>query len=273
MLSVCSAGVSTFAWFQAQANVNITTSSTSTSISVAAPDSFELGNAVLYQYNGNGTNGYVGTITNQGSVSGITVADDFTEVTATSISFTPNPGKKLTYAIYVHVTSGGDISHAQLTLEGYSSINYSNRKILNSTHSAVDESKFIHVEEAINIYAHVDSSSSGDFETETSTDMFVYDYANPYQTSSTNLQLIPSSDTSIASGTNAYVFFTIEFDNSNNTYYQEYEYKNSAYSVLYSTPSSNDNSTNRYFHKVTTGNSSCYENLTFTINNMKISVS
>ena len=38
-LSVCTAGVSTFAWFQAQANVNVRASESSTTITVSNPDS------------------------------------------------------------------------------------------------------------------------------------------------------------------------------------------------------------------------------------------
>ena len=38
LLSVCTAGVSTFAWFQAQANVNVSTTSSTTTITVAKPD-------------------------------------------------------------------------------------------------------------------------------------------------------------------------------------------------------------------------------------------
>ena len=38
-LSVCTAGVSTFAWFQAQANVNVRATESSTTITVSNPDS------------------------------------------------------------------------------------------------------------------------------------------------------------------------------------------------------------------------------------------
>ena len=269
---VMTASVSTFAWFQAEANVRISTTNSSTTISVSAPEGITLGSAVFYKYTGNGDYGYTTAISSSAKVTGEGAV--FEEVSASSVSVTPAPGKKMTYCAAVTATSG-TISRAGIKLKSYTVTNNANRWRLNSGKTAVDGN--VSIEEAINIYAHTDTSCTGTYGSESSTDMFEFDYADPYNKSATNLTLL--SSTEVTASSTIYVFFTIQFDNDSATYYEEYSATPastpvtsstsvSSVSRLYSTPANDTNP--RYFFNSSSGNSSCYEGLTFSITSMEL---
>ena len=270
LLAVTTAGVSTYAWFQASASSTINTNSSVTTISVSAPENTTLGSATLYKYNGNGDYGYTAAIS-----SSATVASNFTDITGSNVTVTPAPGRKMTYCVKVSSTNSKNLTNGDLELMAYTSTNVTTRKVVTASsivQDTIDEvtaDRYIKIEEAINIYAHL--SSDGTYGTASSTDKFAFDYEHPYPTSSTNLSLLPSDAKTVASATTSlYAFFTIEF--SNTVLYKEYErISDVSYTdTLYNTPV--DDSSTRYFFKpVSGGNSSCFEGLTFKITSLKLS--
>ncbi len=93
--TVCTAGVSTFAWFQAETNVTISATNSSTTITVTKPES----KYTFYAYNGNRNNG--NSAANEGDFD-----DDFTVVDSSNnaILTTLNdmyPGETMTFALKV----------------------------------------------------------------------------------------------------------------------------------------------------------------------------
>ena len=108
--SVCTAGVSTFAWFQAQANVSISATNSSTTITVRSPKDY-----IFYGYNGN----VAADWTNKGE----SFEDDFTMISSSNTTakthFTGedgaankfNPGDVKAFAIkFFQHTSGDNVS-------------------------------------------------------------------------------------------------------------------------------------------------------------------
>ena len=269
LLLVFTASVATYAWYTANASATVNTSSTSATISTTAPESIELGAATFYKYNGNGDYGYTGTIS-----SSATIASNFTSVSAASITTTPVPGRKMTFAVQVGSSNSKNISNVDLQIISYSTVDKANRKVVNAAGTAIEQisstDKYVRIEEAINIYAHV--NSTGTYGTEGATDAFAFDYANPYNKSTTNLSLVPTLQRTVTPALTVYAFFTIEFSNSNTTYYKEYKkISNTSYTdTLYTTPTSD--AADRFFHKETTGNSSCYEGMRFTLTSIKMIV-
>lgn len=270
LLAVTTAGVSTWAWFQTNSAASVETEGDEVEITAVAPDDIELGAAEFYSYNGNGANGYTGSIS-----SSATIASNFTLVSAASITTIPVPGNKMTFAVKVSSTNSINITNVDLQIISYSTVEKTNRLVVNNDGTGIEQissvNKYVKIEEAIDIYAHV--NSTGTFGTEGTTDGFQFDYANPFNKSTTNLSLVPSSERTVTGSTTVYAFFTIVFSNDNTTFYKEFkQHGDSSYlDDLYTTPANDDNP--RYFHKETTGNSSCYEGMSFTLTNIKIVVS
>lgn len=268
LLAVGTAGVSTYAWYKASNTEFIVPGNRRINILTEAPDDLTIGSATLYEYDENGEYGYVGTIN-----SSATIDSDFTDVTGDDITITPTPGRKMTFAISVTSTNGMNIVNADLLLNAFSSTNKSNRKVVNSLKNGLVAGRIVQIEEAINIYSHV--NTTGVFGTESATDKFVYDYANPYATSSLGLSLVPDNAKTVTGALTAYAFFTIEFSNDDSTYYKELKkVSDSSYTDdLYITPK--NDSADRYFWKSDTsdkGSSSCYEGLQFSITELRMIV-
>ena len=285
-LSVCTAGVSTFAWFQAQANVNVRAAETSTTITVAAPDSFELGSPVMYAYSGNGSAGYNPT-TNPAS-GNVTTPTNFVALTNENKSDWLNisglvPGRRMTFCAEVS-TDGGNINDASLLLTGYTSTNNNYRKVLATVADGGagtqgtypnNQDQIIRIEDTIIFYVSINTTgvfSLGDPDTLTA-HTCAKDYtagSGSQPTKYSNLDYKIGSATGLSAST-IYVFYTIEFSNDQGTWYQEYTCSNNVYHKCYDVIA-NDYAGNRYFYKDSShGSSSCYEGLSFTIDSMKIS--
>ena len=254
-LSVCTAGVSTFAWFQAQANVNVRAAQTSTTITVAGPKSVEVSNPVLYAFNGNGTHGYK-TDTPDHSFAIGSEDDEYTEVTGSSISISKLwPGYKATFCIVTSTTNDTEIYQGSLKLSTYTATNKSNRKVLNANKNGLSGSA-IAIETAINIYVGI--NGNGDYEV--GSDSFNYQGS-----SLENRYLLQNASVESA---NIYCFYTIEFSSDPGTYYTEYVYKNSTYKVASEAQSDEGN---RFFAADRdNGNSSCYEGLSFDVTSLAL---
>ena len=267
LFAITTAGVSTYAWFQANANVTINAESTSTTITVSAPDDILIGTPHLYQYNGNFYSSDEENIT-------FTEGDDpdeFTEIEAEDEVSTTDmyPGQKATYCIVVG-SSGRKISGGSLTLG--SDTSYSIAKPEDSP-----ESKHFYVytggsesspttpvnkdsvlfRDAIFLKGGVTTSASTEYNDDVTTDS---DY------SPTNgMELCSISFVDVET---LYFYFTVLFSDDPTTYYQEYVTSPSIKPTYEKRPNSGD----RYFYKTENGNSNCYEGWTFTLTKLTVSI-
>ena len=273
MLSVCSAGVSTFAWFQAQANVNITTSSTSTTISVAKPDEYS-----FYAYNYNASSDY-GTFSN--------FASDFTEITSSTASTLTsttgmNPGQSMVFCLKVTAANVGspiNLKIKQLISNTAQKQGLSYTRTVTISSTSID----INVGWAIDIYtmSSLDGSGYGDFLTKNQssatsplTDQFDFNYNNLGELNYAGVGDTPnkivtlSSDITVfnenATATTEYIFYRIYFSNLESTYFKETNF------------SEGDNvevlDSDRVFTYAgnNTGTSNCYGGLKFQLINMEL---
>ena len=267
MLSVCSAGVSTFAWFQAQANVNITTSSTSTMISVSRPDDYS-----FYAYKGNRNSSHIlqNNFTND-----FTLIDDSTKLAEETELSNFNPGDIKTYCLVMNghdASKNVDLSITQITsndaLKQYSK----NRFVYESGGS--ESSTQINVGWAINIYTSYDTTNSSlgyssFVNSRTGRDRFDYTNGSTILDGTTTGNIItltrPISifNQSISSST-VYLYYSIVFTNDSSIFYREVDATGKA--VLEPNKDEND----RYFEQSANGNSNCYELLTFALNTLTL---
>jgi len=258
LFSVVTASMTTFAWYQAQA-ATITTTGDSVDISVAAPDDYEI-DAKLYTY--------VGNVTSH-TWSG-TFATDF--VTSGNANYSTSltsfaPGQKKYYCIAlscdINMTSVylKIASNSNLTLT-----NKANRKIISGdAGSETTTGNTINIASAMKI--HTKYSDTNDFDCIRGT----YGNDNAFTYGSAPYTLISQAS---GVGQTAYLYYCIEFDNS--VVYQEYEsYIENAvtkYRVLYTTPTEKAQNPDDRFFKAGSGNSTCFEGLTFGINQFTVSV-
>ena len=299
MLSVCSAGVSTFAWFQAQANVNITTSSTSTTISVAKPDDY-----TFYYYNGNGNSAYRpnGTFSN-----------DFTAVPGSSIEQNNItlwngifPTQSMVFAVEI---DGLTRSTSSVTMQINKFI--SNNTTKQSNGSATykryvkgSSSVEINIGWAIDIYS-LSSSSSGAYYTniyeysagiptknflntsntnasgedtatqKTITDLFRYSYLstdtsdsglNAAGTNNELAQTVTLFNSELAASTTMYYFFRVYYSNADSTLFAEKDGDTDDDIIA----PVDESSKNRFFAQSDEGTSNCYAGLTFALTDISI---
>ena len=304
MLSVCSAGVSTFAWFQAQANVNITTSSTSTSITVSKPDEF-----VFYGYRGNVDSSHIIGARDINDDGIYDFNDDFEEITSANVNAKTlfdgevghgnkfNPGDVKCFALYFNNHEVSNNIHLEIN------------NMISQTINNVDESKHrlekydgrtyeINVGWAINAYSmlvtdltnHIpDPSTYSTFACSATgkttaqgndgTDRIILSRgSNVIGTSNgnnINLNTVNGSTSSIdlypatpVSATEGYIFYTISFLDNLTMRYKECT---QAADTALLTPST-DNT--RYFVNNSSAldtsewNSNCFEGLQFAITKM-----
>ena len=256
MLSVCTAGVSTFAWFQASSEVRVSAASSSTTITVADPnETIPVG---LYVYSANNGGSEEGGESSKRTINPAprpsnaaiawnttnfpelvqTKTDTHTYYTSAS-SFVP--GQTINFAIEINIPSGTPKPRT-LSLTGFTpkdkTTTYS-RKLWKSNS---DKGKELVLAEAINVYAtafdYSDASLStkiGQFlsgsavtgDTHAQDDKFTYsvDSSNP---ASYALAETPDSNNHVL------IFYTIEFDDST----QHYQRVDSSGNPLYVSPSS-----------------------------------
>ena len=273
MLSVCSAGVSTFAWFQAQANVNITTTSTSTTISVAKPDEYS-----FYAYKYNALDTY-GTTNN--------FASDFTEITSSTASTLTstvgmNPGQSMVFCLKVTAATIGrpiTLKINELISNTAQKQGFTYRRTVTSG-STID----INVGWAIDIYSMHSTDGTGytgflTYNKETSspntlTDYFDYGQNSLGELNSDGTGSSPNKIIDLVTGitifnqnataTTEYVFYRVYFSNLATTFYRETN----------STEGDNvevlDDNREFTYAGDNTGTSNCYGGLKFQIINMEL---
>ena len=257
LVSVFSCAVSTFAWFQASANAQVKTTETSTTISVSAPDPIEVGDPTLYVFNGNGDHGYPGNTPEHTFAVG-DGDDEYTELEDASISISKLwPGYKATFCIAISTDDETTINQGSLKLTSYSFTNKATRKVLNAAKTGLSGSN-IEIQRAINVYVGINGTGSY----AVGNDVFNYNGA-----SLANTYLIQNAS---VQATTVYCFYTIEFSTTSDTFYTEYVYNNSTYKVASEAQS---DSGDRYFAKDPNGNSTCYENLSFSVTALALEVS
>ena len=300
MLSVCSAGVSTFAWFQAQANVNITTSTTSTTISVAKPDEY-----TFYYFKGNGNSAYTpnGTFSN-----------DFTAVPGSSI--TQNnvtlwngifPTQSMVFAVQI---DGLTASTSRVTMQINKFISNNTTKESSATFKRYvrnSSSVEINIGWAIDIYSLSSFSSSAYYTNlyeysagsptknflntsntnntnaigedtgtqNTITDLFSYSYAstdtstsglNAAGTNNELTQTVTLFNNELAASTTMYYFFRVYYSNAASTLYAEKAGDSDSDAIA----PVDESSAHRYFAQSSSGTSNCYAGLTFALTDISI---
>ena len=300
MLSVCSAGVSTFAWFQAQANVNITTSSTSTTISVAKPDEY-----TFYYFNGNGKSNYnaLGSFNN-----------DFTAVPSSSIENEITlwngiyPTQSMVFAVVIENLDTSVSSANTVTMQINKFISNNTTKETNASHKRyVRQSNYVEINIgwAIDIYSLSSSSSNAYYQNiyeysnglptknflntsnsnsngsstgsnKTITDHFNYFYSSDDErdtglndTGNENKELtqtvtIFDNETAIAS--TMYYFFRVYYSNADIILFAEKDGDTDDDIIAPVDESSED----RYFAQSSSGTSNCYAGLTFALTDISI---
>lgn len=297
--SVCSAGVSTFAWFQANVQASVRASSDGTTILVSAPDGFTLASPEVFAYKGNGANGYTGPVIDLDENETITIESDFESIlngeygdetleqeAARLNKFNISslwPGYKMTFALKIDRSSGGgSFSSGSLILNDYYPGLDTNRKILNSNADGLVSDHYIAMAQAIKLSGSVTNSST--YASESA--MVIRDNNNGdgitlnagyfyREGEKTTNEKVESESYTFVSGdvdgspTTIYFFYTVEFSDEDVSYdgnpikYTEYKKQvvdeTTTYSPEYDTPSSWANT--RYFKPDSSGNSSCYEGL------------
>ncbi len=259
--SVCTAGVSTFAWFQATANVNIQTATDSASITVTKPDDVT---CEFYAYTGNTAKGY--TPTNVARETASATELTFTGAFGTKLEGAAQtiaagsliPGNCLTYCI--KITTAGTHS---ASITSFTETKNANRLVYSSgttttqvalgwamkiyywsVTSITDESASL---SGLYDYINVGTNRSGN----------VFDYA--YGTAAKDSYSIGSG---IKTTNNIYLFYTIEFDN---TTYSSYQHVDSSGNPVYVSSTGTT-----YWSKSDSGTSEAYEGLGFNITGITI---
>ena len=267
LLAITTAGVSTYAWFQANSSATVTAESTSTTITAAKPDDY-----AFYAYKGNKASyTYTGTF-----------ATDFEAITSLNIeektSFTNfYPNKAMTFAVVMTGCTVGNTISLNLTKVTSNTINKQNV----SKHRLVrNGAKEINIGWAIDIYTKCVASPNSSYndlvnepDTLSAGDKFLCSSGNDttyLAASSTAANVITlSSAISLynanATATSMYLFYTVYFTNSSSTWYKEVNSTGTALLV-----ESTENT--RYFDADTTnGNSNCFAGLTFALNELTLS--
>ena len=299
LLAVCTAGVSTYAWFQATANATVTATSNNTTITVTKPDEF-----VFYGYRGNtdSTHNIGATDVNDDSVYDFN--DDFVQITSSNLDemtkFTGdpgeannfNPGDVKCFALYFSNHTAGTTIQLQITDLISQTINNvtasKHRYAYNSLTSSYDTE--INIGWSINAYSLLVTSLTNHIPTTTSsystfatsangnsgTDRIILSQGSNVigknGVSNVNLgaanfsiDLYPSTTVSATEG---YIFYTVVFEDAIDYRFKE---TNGSNQTALLTPSE---ANTRYFVRNTESNTSaewnsnCYAGLKFAISTM-----
>ena len=263
LLAVCTAGVSTYAWFQANASATISASESSCDITVSAPDDIDVDTTSVYMY--------------EGDADGLNVDDDFTPVPNAEDRVLNNfwPGDIVTFAIKV-ASEGRDIATGSMNIT-YRALHLSNRTIQGTSGAST---RVVSILSAINI--STGANASGDYPaslTDAKTpdsrtgelfsdiednDIEIDDITYYYKEDSVEDAI---DDETIGDDV-GYFFYTIEFKDVEDTYFIETD---SGGVALKDTP--RDDESTRFFTGANAGNSTCYEGLIFNVTAIDISIS
>lgn len=255
LLAISTAGVSTFAWFQSNASATVTAESDDVEITVSKPDDISVSNTQIFMYRGNPTGTNVSSYTQVASVGARTITDFY-------------PGEFLTIAIAVSAANSKNITTGSMDLT-YRAFSHQNRVIQGNTSYLVNISSAISVKTGAN--------GTGDYPSMTE----IVEPASRDGIAKSSMTAAGSglyykqtkvtdaiSGESIGANT-GYFFYTIEFKNTTDTFYQETD---SSGEEVKTTPE-NDNDTR--FFKVGasgTGSSIAYEGLDFNITLAEITI-
>ena len=279
LICVMSASISTFAWFQAEANVQIQTSSSSATITVTKGLDY-----FLYAYKGNYADkntdgdviGYSTPYTITSFSSDFYLIDSDAKQTKALASNGLWPGRRLTFCLAV---TGLAKTHVKLDLTRFTSERAaaSESRLARYVYTTTQTSILVESAWAFNIYAdsattnsnysrHLNLKAIADGTTalesqfnKTPGNAIAKDSGKTYTTET--IPLVNS--TAISSGT-SFIFYTLEFSNSSDTFYEEVNGSGTAITVP-------PDEGSRFFHKNTGGNSNCYEGLSFGINGLSVS--
>ena len=278
LLAITTAGVSTWAWFEANANATVSGTNNNSTLLVSKPDDY-----VFYSYRGNRTYDYVPE--NEGN----DFDDDFIPITSDEALAAETdltgiyPGQNLTFAIRITNIASASLKINKIksndsTMEGISR----DRVVWQNT------TKKINIGWAINIHSTFLTTTTGysSYVNDPSTgsaDKFLYDEldgvpahsrANYLAASSTTDNVITLStpieifnSSSLNGSGDTYIFYSVVFSNSNTTFFQEMA-SNSGSADEVDIPPSGAGA--RYFKKVTTGNSNCYGGLSFALTELEL---
>lgn len=258
LFAVTTAGVSTYAWFQANASATITATGDTTTITVSAPDDIEVSNTAVYLYRGN--------------PSGKNVTSHFTLVNSVGARTVEDfyPGDLLTIAI--KVTAGSNINSGSMDLT-YWSFSNSQREIYGSSGYVVNIASAIKVSAAANgtgSYPSVNEVLSPiNRDGVQLSSLTLYDDGSDDDTRYYfEDDITDAIDGDSIGTTTGYFFYTIEFLNTRATFYKETD---SSGNVLNETPA--DDEDTRFFTGNNSGSSTCYEGLRFFIKSANITIS
>lgn len=264
IFSLASVFTGTYAWFASNNSV----SATGMQISIKAPDSVEFEMYYLESFTDTSSNTKDGNYnTTTGFYSGYEV--EYEDATFTEIDFehpsNPSPlsidhlwpAHKLTFAIVV--TSGNastftlsDWSEGEGNEAADAAMTNANQYVRLSW--AIDMyGKAYSVAKTNNIANDIASAFENSYYSDTKTDVFTYsetNLANVPPTAKDPIEVVGNLPSNSATN-ETIVFFTIEFSNSNSTFYSY-------------------NKTTGYYEKNTAGNSNCYENLS--LNELKFEI-
>ncbi|MBE6135015.1 MAG: hypothetical protein E7179_03265 [Erysipelotrichaceae bacterium] len=250
MLSVCTAGVSTFAWFQASSEVRVSAASSSTTITVADPnETIPVG---LYVYSANNGGNEEGGESSKRTIipaprpSNAAIAwntTNFPQLVATnetSQTFYTSasnfvPGQTINFAIEINADTAKE---RELSLIGFTktSLTYERRLWVSNS----DKSKVLVLAQAINVYATAFASDDASLSTkigqflsgntvtddaDAQTDKFTYDVTASNPTS--------YSLTTTPRAKHVYIFYTIELDDTT----EHYQRTDSSGNPIYTSPS------------------------------------
>lgn len=274
--TVCAAGVSTFAWFQANASATVTTSSTSTTITVSKPDDY-----TLYYYNGNlSSHTYTGTFSSD--FTAITNSSDLSTYTTLNAIY---PGKIMVFAVTMTSCDTSNYIDLKLTKVTSNTINDQDGSKHRYRRSPQTE---VNIGWAIDIYsaAVATASVNGSYNTMVNNpgslsaqDKFSFaigttkaaslagEISSNVITLSTPIELYRS----LATATNMTLFYSVYFSDASTTWFKE---TNAGGSESYYAPQSN---ATRYFDQYSSGtnndklyNSNCYAGLRFQLNELSL---
>ena len=252
---VMTAGVSTFAWFQAEANVRVSATNSSTTITVVNNLNITL-TASLKYYTGTYTDGVGIGYTGSPAM----LYSDFLDADLSHRSLSNlHAGYKMTFLVEV-VATGGNMGSVYLTMTGMNSTNAGTSSNRFDVTDGDELDKPIVLANAINIYSgYVEDTSSVSIG---GTDKFVFS-----SSSVSDYELVAQTS---GVGDVAYLYYTVEFS-ATDSLYTEYR-QAAATDILFPAPSSLGSE--RYFKQDPSyGNSNCYDGLSFSVPSLIVSCS
>lgn len=251
LLAVSTAGVSTYAWFQAQSQVQIDTTESYTNITVNKPESdFE-----YYAYRGNRTPSHKCGETDVDGDKSYTFSDDFISLTSSNVASETNleslgfyPGKSFTFALKISSLTASTSTIAFATSKVIS--NNATKQSLSHERYVKNTTKKVNVGWAINLHAYLVNASTASpsgvsgYTTFVSSnpedasylssypDKFRFDdsstgtYAytlldNPGDSNKIFSLSLPLVNTTTAAASSAYIFYRVVFSKVDSSLYKE----------------------------------------------------